>query len=82
MTREEELKHEQLLHEARIKMQVELFSDPKSKTECKNSKVFSHGIAKSPKLVIVKFGGFFTDWQKFKFGVNFLKRLTKVRYHP
>ncbi len=65
MTCKEELKHEQSLHEARMKLQAKLVSAPKSKTGCKETEVFSHWIAKLPKFVIAKFGGSFTDWQKF-----------------
>lgn len=64
VTHEEELKREQSLHEARMKMQAEL-SSPKPQMECKESAAFSTGSAKLPKLVIAKFGGSFTDWPKF-----------------
>ncbi|XP_028409269.1 uncharacterized protein LOC114531864 [Dendronephthya gigantea] len=65
LTHAEELKQEQLLHEARMKMQAELSSAPKPQKEGKEPKVVSTGAAKLPKLVISKFGGSFTDWPKF-----------------
>ena len=65
VTHEEELKHQKLLHEEKMKMQTELSSAPKVQMECQESGVFSPATAKLPKLVIAKFNGSVIDWPKF-----------------
>ena len=61
---EEQMKYEVKLHEAKIKLEKELHEKFKVETVSSEAKV-TQVEAKLPKLVISKFNGSYTDWQRF-----------------